>query len=195
MIKALKRAPQVGIVGPMTDYAAGPQKVHDLSGEETENLEDFASRCSEQHCGQTISTPRVIGLCMLVLKEVVDRIGGMDETFGIGNFEEDDFSLRALRLGYKALIAKDVFIHHAGGQTVKGAQLDYHKCMLDAWKIFSEKWRLSKDFPEERIYSVDLQVLEPSRIYNSISDIHSTHIPDESGRWWMETPLQKREGS
>jgi hypothetical protein len=89
-------------------------------------------------------------------------------------------------MGYKPLIAKDVFIYHQGGQTFKGAQIDYRKCMLEAWKIFSQKWNLPKELPVDRTYSADLQVLDPSKVFIQIKDIHSTYTNEKGARIYTD---------
>ena len=81
----------------------------------------------------------MVGFCLLARKAVIDRIGGLDEQFGSGNFEDDDLCIRAAGAGFKSRIARDVFIHHTGSQTFKGAGIDYHRIMLRNWELFKAK--------------------------------------------------------
>ena len=41
-----------------------------------------------------------MGFCLLIRRTVIDRIGVLDERFGIGCFEDDDYCLRAIQAGY-----------------------------------------------------------------------------------------------
>ena len=43
-------------------------------------------------------------------RDVIETIGLFDEQFGLGCFEDDDYCLRALRAGYRLLIAHDSFV-------------------------------------------------------------------------------------
>lgn len=52
------------------------------------------------------------GFCMLVKKEVIEKIGLFDEIFGMGYFEEKDFSMRAKEAGYISVRAKTSFVFH-----------------------------------------------------------------------------------
>lgn len=53
------------------------------------------------------------GFCMLVKKEVINKIGGLDEVFGMGYYDDWDFSLKAISAGYKCVRANNVnVIHH-----------------------------------------------------------------------------------
>ncbi|OGW75391.1 MAG: hypothetical protein A2Z72_02985 [Omnitrophica bacterium RBG_13_46_9] len=52
------------------------------------------------------------GFCMLIKREVVDRIGLFDEIYGMGYFEEKDFSRRAIEAGYICIRSKASFVFH-----------------------------------------------------------------------------------
>jgi len=90
---------------------------------------------------------RVVGFCMLIKRAVIDKIGGLDGRYGLGNFEDDDFSLRATLAGYESRIAEDCFVHHFGSRTFIGEQIDYKKSLHKNWEIFKKKWGISKDLP------------------------------------------------
>ena len=60
------------------------------------------------------------GFCLLIRRAVIEAIGLLDEQFGIGCFEDDDYCLRAIQAGYRAVIAADAFVHHFGGRTFAG---------------------------------------------------------------------------
>jgi len=52
------------------------------------------------------------GFCMLIKREVIEKVGFFDEIFGLGYFEEKDFSRRAFRAGYISARAKASFVYH-----------------------------------------------------------------------------------
>ena len=106
-------------------------------------IDSFAGRWRHKHKGQSLATYRVVGFCLLTKREVIDCIGGLDEQFGNGNFEDDDFCLRAALAGYKARIAHDVFIHHTGNQTFKKAGIDPVMIARDNGKLFNAKWGIT----------------------------------------------------
>jgi len=62
--------------------------------------------------------PFITGICLLIPKKVLDKVGLLDEQFFFS--EEDlDWSMRATDKGYKLIIAQDVFVRHFGGETTK----------------------------------------------------------------------------
>ena len=156
MLAVFERHPEVGIVGPMSNYVSGPQFVKEAAYRNSDEMQAFAAKWATKHAGQSIPSPRVVGFCLLARREVVERIGGLDERFGSGNFEDDDFCIRAAQAGYQARIAQDVFVHHTGSQTFKGAGIDHRESMLRNWELFKAKWGIPQDTPIEKGYSVKL---------------------------------------
>jgi len=55
----------------------------------------------------------------MVKREVVDKIGGLDERFGIGGQDDTDYCIRAKEAGWKVGIARDVFVYHYGSMTYR----------------------------------------------------------------------------
>ena len=45
-------------------------------------------------------------------RDVYDRIGGLDEDFGRGFFEDDDYCRRVELIALRVICAEDVFVHH-----------------------------------------------------------------------------------
>ena len=140
--------PTIGIVAPMSNYVSGLQKLDGVEkfylkeGEVDEiSLLKFSEDLYHKNKGQKIIFPRVAGLCMLIKRNVIETIGGFDERFSPGNFEDDDFCLRAVLAGFKVVIAKDVFIHHFGSKsfTANGREKYVHLLKRNE-KIFVEKW-------------------------------------------------------
>jgi GT2 family glycosyltransferase len=50
--------------------------------------------------------------CVMFSRETYEAIGPLDEAFGRGFFEDDDYCRRVEQLGLTINCAEDVFIHH-----------------------------------------------------------------------------------
>jgi glycosyltransferase involved in cell wall biosynthesis len=140
MLECINSAPDVGVVGPMTNNISGLQKVVNADYGDTDHLEGYAKAFREKNRYRRISARRIVGFCMLFRRELVEKIGLLDETFGSGNYEDDDFCLRASLEGYKNLIAGDVFVHHYGSRSFIGNRIDYNSSLAANRKKFNEKW-------------------------------------------------------
>jgi|WetSurMetagenome_2_1015567.scaffolds.fasta_scaffold00190_21 O-antigen biosynthesis protein len=140
MLECLNSAPDTGIVGPMTNNISGTQKVPDADYRTMDRMHDYAKSFRERYRHRRILLRRIVGFCMLFRRQLVDKIGLMDETFGTGNFEDDDYCLRATLAGCRNLIAADVFIHHYGSRSFIGNKIDYGSSISGNIKIYDEKW-------------------------------------------------------
>ena len=50
--------------------------------------------------------------CVAMRRQVYQEVGGLDESFGLGFFEDDDYCNRVRAAGWDLAIAEDVFVHH-----------------------------------------------------------------------------------
>jgi hypothetical protein len=81
--------PSVGMVGPVSNYAPPPQQV-EPEYRTIQELNSFAGRLRGQCQGKAQMVERLTGFCLLVRREVIEKVGAFDEGYGIGFFEDDD---------------------------------------------------------------------------------------------------------
>jgi len=131
----------IGIVGPICNEVSGVQKDNNAKYNSIEEMLKYAENVRTEKKGMVLEFPRITFLCALIKKELVYKIGGLDERFSPGNFEDDDFSLRTQLAGFKAVVAKDIFIHHFGSKSFTSDGIEnYTKRLETNKKIFIEKW-------------------------------------------------------
>ena len=141
MMAAFAIDPSIGIVGPRTNYCAGVQIVPECSYDES-LLDSWAEQWYLRHAGTLRPTNRLIGFLWMMKREVVEKIGGFDPLFGIGNYEDDDYCIRAQLAGYKLVIADDVFVHHYGSRSFKKQPDAYVKLLQTNKMLFAGKWEV-----------------------------------------------------
>ena len=67
------------------------------------------------NAGRSVEIPTAVGFCMYIRREALDAFGLFDaERYGRGYGEENDFCMRAVKAGWKNLLAGDVFVFHEG---------------------------------------------------------------------------------
>ena len=59
--------------------------------------------------------------CIAIRRSAWEQLGGLDLAFGLGYYEDFDFSLRLAAAGFKQMISEDVFILHVGSATFQGS--------------------------------------------------------------------------
>lgn len=80
------------------------------------SLEQLDQIFSIANKNETEEIPTAVGFCMFIKKECLEMVGYFDtESFGKGYGEENDFSRRAKKNGWRNIIAADVYVYHAGG--------------------------------------------------------------------------------
>lgn len=142
MIKLLYQDDKIGMVGPVSNYVSGPQQVP-VNYTNVEEIEDFSRLYCLQQQGRSKAVLRLVGFCLLVKKKVLDQVGGFDERFVGGSFEDDDLSLRVLQAGYQLKIALDSFVHHHGHATFTGnPDLSISQLYEENRQRFIDKWKV-----------------------------------------------------
>jgi GT2 family glycosyltransferase/glycosyltransferase involved in cell wall biosynthesis len=144
----------IGLVCPVTNFAGNEIKIN-VSYRNCEEMEAFALKLARDNMGHSLDVAMVPLFCALVPRRVWDEIGPLDESFQIGMFEDDDFSHRVRRAGYRIIAAEDCFVHHFGqGSFRKLNSSEYNEIFEKNRRRFEAKWNLKwqphKTRPEVR---------------------------------------------
>ncbi|WP_051180071.1 glycosyltransferase [Selenomonas ruminantium] len=157
--QALYAEPGIGAVGPVTNSCSNLQKIEIPYPNENDPvamraMQSFAAAYNKSDPRKWHKWMMLVGFCMLFKREVYEQIGGMDEAYSPGNFEDDDYSMRIRRAGYEILLCRDTFIHHFGSKTfykLTNGMLGKERTQYDQYMqrnddYFCQKWNLRKDF-------------------------------------------------
>mgnify|MGYP003471877601 FL=1 len=150
LVAALESAPRIGIVGPMSNHVSGPQLIPDLQLASVDQINDIADQRWEKYGGRLLEVERVVGFCMLVRDTAFAAVGNLDESFGIGNFEDDDYCLRVRKAGFRVCIAEDCFVFHYGSRTFSALGFDnesFNALIAKNEATFNAKWGTESGAP------------------------------------------------
>lgn len=137
MLSALRSTPRLGMVGPMTNSAVGFQ-VDSRACEDDKDLSRwFAGWKKGRPCAVKL-VPWIIGFCVLMPRKLAVSLGGFDELYGPGGFEDYDLCLKTRLAGYEIGIASGAYVHHLGGKGYAG--MDYDKMRECNRDIYRAKW-------------------------------------------------------
>jgi GT2 family glycosyltransferase/ubiquinone/menaquinone biosynthesis C-methylase UbiE len=146
LIEVAESDNRIGIIGPISNEVSGIQKDKNANYKTMDEMHVYASSVREKNNNSILQFPRIAFLCTLIKREVIDKIGGLDERFSPGNYEDDDFCLRAQLTGYKTVIAQDVFIHHYGSKSFKAdGEKKYAERLKINHQVFVDKWGADPD--------------------------------------------------
>ncbi len=132
----------------MSNYASPPQLVEAVPYRDLDEMHRFARRWRDEHRGQWFSAAKLSGFCLLMTRAVYEAIGGLDERFGLGLFDDDDLAVRARWAGFALAVAHDLFVHHFGSRTFIGNGIDAAGLLQENARRFADKW--GRDAPAGR---------------------------------------------
>lgn len=134
--------PKVGMVGPVTNFVGNEAKI-EVPYFTWREMENFAHEHTWQHDLLVSDIHMLAMFCVAIRREVFQQIGPLDERFGIGMFEDDDYSVRIKQAGYRLICAADAFVHHFGqaafGKLIKSG--DYDRLFEENQRQYEAKWQ------------------------------------------------------
>lgn len=128
------------VVGPITNYISGPQMYRATYYEDYEGMKKVADDIYKRFHQTSCRLYRLVGFCMVMSRSTWDTVGPFDPVYSPGNFEDDDFCLRAIRAGKSIGYARDVFVHHIGTVTHDELKLDYNTLIRKNKAVFDLRW-------------------------------------------------------
>jgi len=188
MVEVVEREPGVGLVGPRSNCVSGAQLVRQAPYQDLDTMHRFAAKFTERHLGRAEPSLRLVGFCLLATRALLETVGGLDERYGRGNFEDDDWCLRGHLHGFQARIAHDVFIHHGGSKAFRREGIDYRAQLTENWEIFKHKWGIDPNRRLEQGYPETLHPPEEVMDFIPLPNIETDHIQNPEGRIWEPAP-------
>ena len=115
LLRVAHSAPDIGTVTAMSNNAtifSYPHYTERRDALEDISWEGVADIAFEFNGDMSIDVPSGHGFCLLIKRQVLDKIPTLDEAFGRGYGEENDLCARAADLGYRNVAAAGVFVEH-----------------------------------------------------------------------------------
>lgn len=143
MITCAASSPVIGMVGPRGNHINGIQRI-DKEFEGIQGFHEFAGLFNRPDISKWFEVKKLVGFCILIKREVITKVGYLDESYGIGTHEDIDYSIRVRQAGYKLFCAGDVFIYHFSHRTFLANNIDLFELYHRNKAIFKQKWSLNK---------------------------------------------------
>ncbi len=140
LARHLERNRTIGLIGPVTNNIGNEAKIDISYGNMDEMLTESA-KYTRRHIGQLYPLRTAAFFCVMMPRAVYESVGGLDESFGRGFFEDDDYCRRIEQVGLRIVCAEDVFVHHhlsASFSKIKQQERDDLFCANKA--IYEAKW-------------------------------------------------------
>lgn len=131
------------LVGPLStkiNPESDDMRLIDFTFKNFDSLNYFFEDLKIKNKNSLIDIDYLYGHFILMKRNVLDAIGGLDESFGQGNYDDVDFCKRAKLNGFRISLAQDCFIHHFCHTTFNAMNISVASLMEKNKKYFEEKW-------------------------------------------------------
>ena len=135
---------QVGAVGPRSNNVSGAQLVDDADyvASDDASRRAFSRDWSLTHRGQVEEVAKLVGFCLAVRASAFRDVGGFDEGFGIGGYEDDDLSMRLRARRYRLYLAHGSFVHHEGHASFDANGVSWESVQVRNKERYRAAWGL-----------------------------------------------------
>jgi polysaccharide pyruvyl transferase CsaB len=141
LVRHLGADPQLGLVGPVTNAIANAARIPvgytDLTG-----MPAWAEEYVRAHDREAFEIPMLALFCAAMPRRVFEEVGPLDERFGAGLFEDDDYNRRVREKSYAVRCARDAFVHHWQMASFRRLGREaYLALYAENKRRYEEKWR------------------------------------------------------
>lgn len=140
---ALYEEKETGAVSACSNHAGKRQEID----EKFADLEDYMQYAKKNNCYHPNRHEKrltLMGFALLTRYGIWREVGGLDEIYGRGNFEDDDYCMKLLLNQYSLILCRDSFIYHFGHQSFQGMKIDtpteYNLLFHNNRDKFNQKW-------------------------------------------------------
>jgi GT2 family glycosyltransferase len=140
LVRHLSANPNLGLVGPCTNAIANAARV-DAGYRRLSELPGWAAAWTSAHDGELEDIGSLAFFCVAMRRAVWERIGPLDERFGIGMFEDGDYCRRVRAAGLDIRCARDAFVHHWQMASFRRMRREEYLALYEEnRRRFEDKW-------------------------------------------------------
>ncbi|WP_288842425.1 glycosyltransferase [uncultured Deefgea sp.] len=140
LVRHFQTDPTIGLIGPVTNNIGNEAKI-EINYSSLEMMPIVARQYTTQHLGQKLQIRTPAFFCVMMPRKIYELVGGLDEAFGLGFFEDDDYCRRVEQAGFKCFCVDDVFVHHNLSASFNKLGTKKKQALMEAnLAIYEKKW-------------------------------------------------------
>lgn len=140
MVHHMRRDATLGLLGPVTNNIGNEARI-DIAYGDMAQMIARAGDYTRRHMGSLFPLRTAAFFCVMLRRETFEKVGPLDEAFGRGFFEDDDYCRRVEAAGLRVVCAEDVFVHHhLSASFNKLKHQERQKLFEENKRIYEAKW-------------------------------------------------------
>ena len=150
MIAVMDADPRIVVAGPMTSTSGSWQgwqhafkrlDVPPFAGMGTRAPEDIQKALKGAFRARAVDVKMVAFFCTVFRRSVFEELGFLDDQFGVGLGDDDDFCKRVINAGYKIAFVPGVYVVHNHRTTFKSVYSNdqIRKMQIENTKLLKQK--------------------------------------------------------
>ena len=135
LIEHMEKNNKIGIICPISSNAAN------LSFDILENYSymQVNDMFYKNFKGMNFDACTVVGNCLMISRECMEKTGYLDEAYGMGYGDETDYQFKAHKQGFEAKVAIDTYVFHKS-EVSFGTSPEKQKRLEHNREIFFSRW-------------------------------------------------------
>ncbi len=147
LISHMEKDHKIGLISPLSNNAANLT----LNMFDGFNYTQMDALLEKRFKGKIFDACTIVGNCLMISRDCIEKVGFLDEAYGLGYGEETDYQFKAMEKGFSAKVAIDTYVFHKaeasfGISPEKSARVEKNR------NLFFERWG-EKYEKETRKYS------------------------------------------
>lgn len=140
MVNHLRRHPEAGAIGPVTNNIGNEARIEIAYSDMSQMLE-LSGEYTRRHPGMSFPIRTAAFFCVMLTRAAYEKVGPMDEQFGVGFFEDDDYCMRLHAAQLDVRCAEDVFVHHHLSASFNKLKAETKQALFDRNRaLYEAKW-------------------------------------------------------
>jgi len=135
LINHLEKNKNIGLICPISSNAAN-LTLDMFDGFSYMQMDELLER---KFLGKSFDACTVVGNCLMITRECINKVGFLDEIYGTGYGEETDYQFKAMEKGFEAKVAIDTYVFHKS-EVSFGTSKEKQEKLAKNRKIFFERW-------------------------------------------------------
>lgn len=135
LMNHLKENKDIGLICPISSNAAN-LTLEMFPGFSFSNMNNLLER---KFKGKLFDACTVVGNCLMISRACIDKVGYLDEAYGMGYGEETDYQFKSMAAGFSAKVAIDTYVFHKS-EVSFGVSKEKQERLNKNRELFFSRW-------------------------------------------------------